>query len=437
MELRTCEFCGTEYEEGLQQCPLCGKAAGKDRKEVPVAVAETSAIVEERPKRRVASSGGARLAPKGRKTKDDSIPRGMWIAICAVLGAAVLIGFLYFLYIMGAFGGRETSVQEPDNLPEYNYENQVDELEPSVSVGNMDQEETDEQEEQDSVIPDIVTCTGLTISKDEAIMDEAGGKFFLTAVARPSDCEEHIIYASSDETVVTVNENGMITAVGPGDAEIIVTCGEQIKICVIHCVFETVEPEEEIPEETDPEEETEEEHTEPPKLSTEDFTLFYPGEEAYLTVENVPDGVTVSYVSSNASVATVSADGKVTAVGNGTATITVTVGDKKLSCIARCNLGSTTEGGVTGSYSGPFTVSNEYGALTANDMTLSRAGETCTLSLVDSNGKKVTGLSWTTSNGGVCSINANGKLTAVGSGTATVSVVYGGQTYKVTVRCSF
>ena len=26
MELRTCEFCGTEYDETLNRCPLCGKS---------------------------------------------------------------------------------------------------------------------------------------------------------------------------------------------------------------------------------------------------------------------------------------------------------------------------------------------------------------------------------------------------------------------------
>ena len=67
-------------------------------------------------------------------------------------------------------------------------------------------------------------------------------------------------------------------------------------------------------------------------------------EEAYLYVKDVPEGETVSYVSSNGGVVTVSPGGKVTAVGQGMATITITVGEKQITSIARCNFDATTEG---------------------------------------------------------------------------------------------
>lgn len=439
MELRTCEFCGTEYDRTLSKCPLCGKSNGTDAEaalEEQEALVAAEAMQEERPRRRVTSTGGARLAPKGQKKKPERTPKGLWLVICIVLGAAVLAGFMYFLYIMGLFAKQDAVIQEQENLPEYNYEEQ----QPSVPVDGVETDEMEENETQTPVLPDLVTCTGLTISQDEVIIDELGGRLFLTAVARPSDCEEPIEFASSDDSVVTVNENGLITATGPGDAQIIVSCGSQVKFCIVHCEFEVDEPEqdEEIEETTpDEEEEGEDKPADPPSLNKVDFTLFYPGEEAELTVKNVPEGAAVSYVSSNAAVASVSSTGTVTAEGNGTATITVTVGDVKLTCIVRCNLESTTEDGTTGSYTGPFTVSTEYGKLNANDLTMSRSGETCTLSLVDASGKKVTGLSWTSANGSVCTITADGKLKAVGSGTTSVSVIYGGKTYKVTIRCSF
>ncbi len=45
----------------------------------------------------------------------------------------------------------------------------------------------------------------------------------------------------------------------------------------------------------------------------------------------------VSCTSSNAAVATVAADGTVTAVGKGTCTITATVDGQSLKCIVRCS----------------------------------------------------------------------------------------------------
>ena len=154
----------------------------------------------------------------------------------------------------------------------------------------------------------------------------------------------------------------MITAIGPGTADVVVSCGTLTKTCSIVCEFEVEEPEPEPEQEPEP---TEPEQTAAPALNLEDFTLFYPGEKAALTVSNVPDGAKVSYVSSNAAVVTVDDRGNVTAVGDGTATITVTVGDVKLTCIARCQLNSSTESGAFGEYTGPFSLSHTDGCVLA------------------------------------------------------------------------
>ena len=186
------------------------------------------------------------------------------------------------------------------------------------------------------------------------------------------------------------------------------------------------EPEEKEPDEEEPEEVPQ------PELSSVDFTLFRPGEETTLSVKNVPEGAAVTYVSSNPDVVTVSGTGKVKAVGNGMATITVTVGDTKLTCVARCNLGTTaenTEGSET-------TVTGTL-SLSHTDVSLFSVGESFTISLRDSDGNKATGVSWTTSNGGICSVDANGRVTGLGGGTATITASYKGQTYSCIVRCNF
>ena len=46
MELKTCEFCGTEYDESQGKCPLCGKTAE----------AAAAAAAAEKPRTRLASS---------------------------------------------------------------------------------------------------------------------------------------------------------------------------------------------------------------------------------------------------------------------------------------------------------------------------------------------------------------------------------------------
>ncbi len=385
MKLRSCENCGTEYDRALSQCPQCGSEPGSS---------------------------------KAAAAQEDRIPKWMWILICSVLGAAVLIGFGYFLFRMDYLDRRNDPPAPP----------------PMV--------------EEPVVVPvvDPRACTGLTLSRTVVVMEEAGQRVFLTVRPEPIDCPEDVTFASSDETVATVGVSGVITAVAEGEAEIYVTCGEVEEICTVICEFpESEEPEEEQqPEEEDPAEETEEEPEEEqpaetteeeappaaPTLSSEDFTLFRPGEEARLTVKDAPENAVITYVSSDPSVATVSETGLVTAAGSGTATITVMVNDLKLTCIARCNLAATTESGDDAQPVGNYTIS-------AVDVTLFQNGEAFTLSLRNEANQKANGVSWASENTSVCTVDANGKVTATGKGTTNVKTTYGGKTYSCIVRCSF
>lgn len=417
MKLKTCEYCGTEYNSELKACPLCGKASAAAREPKP-----------EQGTRRSAS--GARVAPKQRRRSapppdQDKIPRWMWALICIILGLAVVIGAGYFVYVMGFFSpsapaSSDTSIQGSDTLPE------------DDASGQPDADSQDTPDDTDETVTTGVPCTSLTLSMDSLTLDSVDAHVFLTAVARPADCTDEITYASSDEAVVTINQNGQVTAVGPGTADLIVTCGSITERCAVTCDFEAEEPED-----TDTNTDTDSD-SEPDvapsdgsgaSLSSTDFTLFSPGEKTVLTVKNAPAGATISYVSSNASVVTVTNTGEVTAVGSGTATITVTVNSTKLTCIARCNLGDSAE---TGSGDATTDDGTTY-SLSHVDATLFRSGESFQITVSPTPGS----VSWATSNSAVCTVDSGGTVTAVGSGTANVTATINGKTYTCIVRCSF
>lgn len=416
MELRTCVFCGTEYDRSRGVCPVCGKPE------------EGSANQSESRKRKITSSSGARVASRGRRaTKRTSGPQWPWALLCIVLGFAVVAGIVVFFSTMSFFEEGFDFNAIPTLLeqnPEYNYDAQ-DSLEQMQQTVQQPEPEV-QQPSAPAVVtaPDSKSCTALTINQNTVTLDEAGAKVFLTAVARPSDCEDPILFSSQDETVVTVTDGGMLMAIGPGMADVIVSCGSVTQVCTVICDFVTAQPEQ------DPENDPDEEAVY--RLDKVDFTLFEVGEEATLTVENAPDDAVISFKSSDSNIASVDDKGVVKAVKKGQATITATVDGTELTCIVRCNLEETPQ---ASSYTGPLVIKNEYGS--TGDATFVRAGEKCTLSLKDANGKSVTGLTWTTSNGSVCSVDSEGKVTAVGSGMATVSTVFGGETYKFTIRCNF
>jgi uncharacterized protein YjdB len=114
----------------------------------------------------------------------------------------------------------------------------------------------------------------------------------------------------------------------------------------------------------------------------------------------------VKWTTSDATVAKVSSTGKVTAVGNGTATITCTAKDgsgKKASC--------------------KVTVTTLATGITLNKTTATiKTGKTLTLKATvapsTASNKKVT---WKSSNTKVATVDANGVVTAVKAGTATIT----------------
>jgi uncharacterized protein YjdB len=112
---------------------------------------------------------------------------------------------------------------------------------------------------------------------------------------------------------------------------------------------------------------------------------------------------TVTWSSNNTEVATVDANGKVTAVGGGSATITATAGGKSATCDVTVTVPVT---GVS---------------LNKTTLTLSvNATETLTATVnpSDASNKNFT---WSSSNTAVATV-VNGSVTAVGVGTATITV---------------
>ena len=72
----------------------------------------------------------------------------------------------------------------------------------------------------------------VTLNKWVVEIEHVGETFQLVATVTPADADVVITWSSSDETVATVDENGLVTAVGVGEADIIVYVnGEEAGTC--------------------------------------------------------------------------------------------------------------------------------------------------------------------------------------------------------------
>ena len=157
----------------------------------------------------------------------------------------------------------------------------------------------------------VYKVTGVTLSETTLTLD-VGESDTLTATITPSNAtDQNVTWSSDNESVATVDQNGRVTAVAQGGATITAAVDGKSAKCSV-----TVNAAAPVPVTSVSLDKTSLELTE--------------GKTAQLTATVEPNNATnknVTWESSNTSVATVDANGLVTAVSAGTATITVTTVD--------------------------------------------------------------------------------------------------------------
>lgn len=258
--------------------------------------------------------------------------------------------------------------------------------------------------------PPVVSVTGVTLNKTSTSI-QVGGTETLTATVSPKDAaNKKVTWKSSNAAIASVDANGKVTGVKAGEATITVTTEDGGKTAT--CKVTVSDKEIKVT---------------GVKLNKSETSLLVGGNET-LTATVLPEDATnqnVTWKSDKPEIATVDAAGKVTAVKAGEATITVTTEDGGKTATCKVTVKAATVA-VTG--------------VTLNKATLSLiAGASETLSATvapaDATNKKVT---WKSSDAAVASVDANGKVTGVKAGEATITVTTedGGKTAtcKVTVK---
>ena len=168
-------------------------------------------------------------------------------------------------------------------------------------------------------------------------------------------------------------------------------------------------------------------------LSETEITLEDEGASWLLNVTTDPIDTTdsITFETADATVAEVSAEGKITAVSAGETVITVTCGDVVATCKVICNIvPETTEPPTTVP---PTTEKVIELKLNRSDITFSSKGEAWPLY----NGEiPLTDITWSVGNENVATIK-NGTVRAAGPGTTTVYAEYNGQKVSCIIRCNF
>ncbi|MBO4340872.1 MAG: leucine-rich repeat protein [Bacteroidales bacterium] len=247
----------------------------------------------------------------------------------------------------------------------------------------------------------VIAVESITLNKSELSL-EKGKSETLVATVKPDDAsDKSVTWSSSDDKVASVDQAGKVTAVGGGEATITAKGGEKTATCKVSVSV----PVESV------------------SLNNTSLTLKQ-GQSATLVATVKPNDATdksVSWSSSDSSIAQVDQNGKVSAVKEGSATITAKAGEKQATCKITVQ---------------KQVIAVESVSLNQTSLTLEE-GQFSTLTAIvkpdNATNKTVT---WSSSAPENASVDQNGKVSALKAGSATITAKAGEKeaTCKVTVQ---
>ena len=247
--------------------------------------------------------------------------------------------------------------------------------------------------------------TGVSLNKTELAL-EVGETGTLEAKVEPNDASNKgVTWSSSNNEIATVN-NGVVTAVKEGTTTITVTTAEGGKTATCKVIVNAPQ-------------------TKPvTNVTLEPNTLTLEvGKSETLTAKVEPSDATnqkVTWESNATNVATVDNSGKVTAVSEGTATITAKAGEQTATCTVTVTKADVAVESVT-------LDKTSLDLKTGDNATL-----TATVSPDNATDRTVT---WESNATNIATVDNNGAVTAKAAGTATITAKAGEQTAtcKITV----
>ena len=341
---------------------------------------------------------------------------GLIVALLLVAGVA---GFM--LYKMGFFEfmsddmllQTESQTSVVDTIP-----SQIPSPSPVVEESLVEESVAEEPEEvvvpessvEEPVEPeDTVDVTKFLLTgADDMTFYSRGETAQIVYVIAPEEAQLDIEWTSSDETVASVSNLGVISARRGGKCTITGTCGDFEVSVAVNCNFT-------VP-------------TTVLDMNYEDITMDHEGQTVWLKIDfdlSEDQIKAIRWETTDESIATVDDEGLVTAIGDGTAVISASIADYTASCIVRCV-------NVTGN-KGVNSDESEY-VINYEDVTLSRKGEYFELTLKSILGEEVPEFTWTSSDKSVATVDDKGIVTAVADGTCKITTSIGKDDFECIVR---
>lgn len=248
MDKVICDVCGTQYPESAEQCPICGSArvsAGTEAAEA-VAVEETVSRSTTRVKGgrfskenvqkrnqgirpetvpvQQAKEVTRRKAPEQAPVEEKAVKQNKDVVINVLLVIVIVallavIGFIAKEFFLPANSKPTVPTESPTVATEA----------PT----------TETTEEPTTTIPPV-PCTEMSLPEDdsgEVMLHAVGQSWLLNVTVLPEDTTDDLIFTSGNDQIAYVSSEGRITAVGEGETEILISCGDQQISYKVICDF--------------------------------------------------------------------------------------------------------------------------------------------------------------------------------------------------------
>ncbi len=232
------------------------------------------------------------------------------------------------------------------------------------------------------VAPDSV-ATEVKIDADSVTLFEGAAKLLSAKVGPNKAADKSVVWSSSDEKVASVEANGFVAGVGPGEATITATASSG----VAHSIKATIKGAQVV--------------------FKKNTLLLKKGKRAKLNWDIEPKGtlLDVTWASSDPSVATVSDDGAIEALENGETAITATL-PSGMRAVCRVSVASVIARGVK---------------INKSRLTMSVGQQAKLTGRVSPSNASIKDVAWKSSNEKVALIDETGTITAMGVGKTTIT----------------
>lgn len=163
-------------------------------------------------------------------------------------------------------------------------------------------------------------CESISLNTSSVTLTSESPTYQLIPTVMPDNCTDTISYETSNNSVATVDNNGLITLINDGNCEITVTCGSQTATCSVIVESASID-------------------CDTITLSETSITLTDKSQHD-ITATVTPENCTyeVSWSSEDDGIVTIDNGGHMTAVANGITNIVATCGSKSASCSVTVSL---------------------------------------------------------------------------------------------------